>query len=132
MEYLSSEIHLKIWYDPRVNCVWAEWNGYVGDLLLRDGMNKLLGLLYVQQPANILLDWSDFHTMTLNDQRWVNEEWFPRLLRIGVQKIAVILSSHILAQRPNLMPSQYESSEVAYFSVVQEAVWWFEGIDIGF
>ena len=121
------EKFLQIYYDETVPCVTMQWKDFATSEEFKIGLNKGLDLLMEQNTENWLADLRKMDVIDPDDEKWSNEDWFPRALAGGVKKMALIPSVDIF----NNMSVESIMNEVAgtglvvhYFDNVEEAKTW--------
>lgn len=118
---------LEISFDEKIPCVIMEWKEYATSEEFREGLDKGLELLKKQNTGNWLADLRKMDVIDPDDEKWSNEDWFPRALQEGVKKMALIPSEDVF----NAMSVENIMNEVSgtglvihYFDKVEEAKNW--------
>ena len=78
------EKFLQIYYDETVPCVTMQWKDFATSEEFKIGLNKGLDLLMEQNTENWLADLRKMDVIDPDDEKWSNEDWFPRALAGGV------------------------------------------------
>lgn len=88
--YRTSFLHLN--HDPAGATLETEWLGFVNSEQLRSSLTEALRLARQLRirgwVANNLL----LRTIRPTDQDWINQVWFPEFAKLGVERMAVIVS----------------------------------------
>ena len=95
---LFQEKHLTIHHDKDVNCIHMQWTGFASTQKYKDGMNTGLEKVEEKQVTRWLADMVNMAAITPDDQKWTNEDWFPRMLEAGIRISAVVTSKDIFNQ----------------------------------
>jgi hypothetical protein len=64
----------------------------------RKAVNQGLDLLIEQKGCKWLADLSKMEVIAQEDQRWLDEEWFPRAAQAGVKYIAMVRPEKVISQ----------------------------------
>ena len=83
---------LNLHHDPAGATLETEWLGFVNSEQLRSSLTEALRLARQLRikgwVANNLL----LRTIRPADQDWINQVWFPEFAKLGVERMAVIIS----------------------------------------
>ena len=85
----STEIY-NIYFDPDINSVVMEWNGYATSKQFKEGTELMLNTLIKNNCSKVLADIKDMKIIAMEDQQWLNEEFLPRATKFGFKAIAII------------------------------------------
>lgn len=85
-----NESYLTIHWDELYQCVWMEWKAFAKGENFRTGLNKGLELVIQKKTSRWLADTRNLKVVAQDDQRWTNEDWFPRALAAGVRSMAIV------------------------------------------
>jgi ferredoxin-NADP reductase len=88
METKTEAYH--IYFDPAINAVVMDWDGYATSRQFRQGTEVMLSLLIQHNTYKVLADTSDMMLIAGEDQQWLNEAFLPRAIRSGFKAIAII------------------------------------------
>ena len=97
MIYFESNF-LDISYDESINAVIMNWKSFTTFDELKQGLNKGLELLASKKARKWLGNVCKLGALGEDEQRWSNNDWFPRALAAGVKKMAVVVSTDIFNQ----------------------------------
>jgi hypothetical protein len=119
--------NLGIRWDEELESVFMEWTGFVQGEVFKQAVNQGLELLIAQKGCKWLADLSQMAVIAQEDQRWLDEEWFPRAAQAGVKYIAMIRPAKVLSQmsvrRVTGKTGDLEM-ETAYFDSLEKAKEW--------
>lgn len=114
-------------WDEQIGCSVAHWRGFAQSADYRQGLDKVLELLQAHKATKALADLRDQKPATEADQQWTNENWFPRAIAIGLNRMAVVIPKSQLANMAlTKIMSNVNDQEfnTAYFDDVEEAKKW--------
>jgi hypothetical protein len=95
---LFEEKYLTIHHDENINCIHMQWTGFAASQNYKNGMNTGLEKVKEKKVTKWLANMTDMAVITPDDQKWTNEDWFPRLLEAGIRTAAVVMSKDIFNQ----------------------------------
>ncbi len=95
---LFEEKYLTIQHDEDVNCIHMQWVGFATSQKYQHGMNTGLEKVKEKEVSRWLANMAEMGVITPEDQKWTNEDWFPRLLEAGIRTAAVVMSKDIFNQ----------------------------------
>lgn len=127
MIYFMNEPHLKIWWDESHEVARAEWHGFLQGQKLRDGLNRTIDFVKMKKATSYLVDLRDFKVITKEDQQWINEDWFPRMMATPLEKMAVIQPASVVAKMSyNQVINKFDNFAVGNFDNESAAVAWLQ------
>ena len=91
MIYFKEE-YVTICYDAKLKLVEVIWTGMVFSDQFRESMEMILDLLEDKQAESFLIDRKKMQRISLVDEAWRKEHWFPRFLRSTVKRSASVIS----------------------------------------
>lgn len=124
--------YLKIVFNEEIQSAEMHWKTFTTPQELKDGLNKGLELVEEKNISNWIADVSSLGVVGEEEQKWSNENWFPRALKEGIKRMAVIVSDDIFNQMSveeimqNVPQMNFTSK---YFSNVEEAREWIKSDD---
>ncbi len=83
----------RIYYNPIVPCVVMEWRGYATSKEFRTGTQSMLDLLIEKKASKVIADVKNMKLISMEDQKWVEDEFLPRALKAGFRVMALITSN---------------------------------------
>lgn len=123
---------LKIHWNEKINCVQMEWKKFVHGEGFRSGLNKGLELVNSRKTAKWLADLKHLRVISVADQEWSKNDWFPRAISNGIRHMAIVLPDDLFAKLSvNSIMTNVEISElfVRYFNDVNDAEQWLAAIN---
>ena len=121
------EPYLAIHWDATTRCVVMEWKRFARSKDFRLGLEKGLELVKKKATGKWLADMRNMGVLSQADQNWSNEDWFPRALAAGINRMALIVPSSTLSKMAvDAIMSKVEGTdlETAYFDDVEKAKKW--------
>lgn len=103
------------------------WKDFVHGDPFRLGLNKGLELIEEKNASLWLADLRKMQVLSLEDQDWSTNDWFPRAIKGGIRKMAIVLPESALAKMglKNIMNKVGGIEiETSYFSSIDEAEKW--------
>jgi len=97
MTYFDSSF-LSIEFNETLQIVIMRWKTITTSQELRTGLNKGLQLVNEKKLNLWFADVQKLGAIAEEDQKWSNEDWFPRAIGAGIKKMAVIVSSDVFNQ----------------------------------
>ena len=95
---LFEEKYLTIHHNEDVECIHMQWRGFATSEKYKHGMNTGLEKVKEKKVNKWLADMAEMGAIAPNDQKWTNEDWFPRLLGSGIDVAAVVMSKDVFNQ----------------------------------
>ncbi|WP_207481451.1 hypothetical protein [Arenibaculum pallidiluteum] len=77
-------------FDPKVPCLTMSWNGYFTSQRFREANERVLDAVRQAAATKLLGDITNFTLIGAEDQRWLTENWIPRLIAAGVRHVALV------------------------------------------
>lgn len=105
--------YLTIEWDEKSQSVIMEWKGFVCGADFRDAVNKGLELLVEKRGAKWMADLTHMGVIAQEDQKWADEDWFPRAAGAGLRFMAMVRPERVLAQ----MSVRRATSKVGEFEI---------------
>jgi SpoIIAA-like len=90
--------HISIQFDSKTHSVIMEWKQFVRGDEFRSALDMGLNLLVQQGSSKWLADMRNMGVVAVDDQVWANIDWFPRAVKIGIRKMALVMPQSIVAQ----------------------------------
>ena len=79
-----------IYFDPKIDSVVMEWDGYSTSRQFREGTELMLNTLIQNKASKVLADIKDMVLIGIEDQSWLNTDFLPRAIRFGFKAIAIV------------------------------------------
>lgn len=122
-----NEDFLEIHYNDEDKYVLMKWKGFVHGDSFRLGLNKGLELIVMKKSSRWLADLRNMKVLSLEDQEWSSNNWFPRAIEGGIRKMAIVLPQSALGKMgvKNVMNKVGDIKiETSYFPTIEEAEKW--------
>ena len=122
-EYPFITIH----WDEEISAVIMEWTKYAISARFRRALNEGLDLLIAREAHRWLADLRGLGPVGPEDQKWSNEDWFPRAIAGGITCMALVVPISTLSKMSveTIMQKVDETKlAVHYFDSVEEARQW--------
>lgn len=125
-----------VWSHPNVSIhvmrdlpgVRLEWHGQATSGTYRHALEHALEVVIEQGARCWLGDVRDMGTVSREDEQWTVTEWFPRLWRCGIRRMAVLEAFKPSAQASvdRIMSAAFPvlDFEVAHFTRLEDAMAW--------
>ena len=123
---------VRLLWDEGLKCVQIGWDGsYVSGPEYRATLLELLDLLAMRRGCRMLFDMRNLPVVSPEDQAWIQEEWMPRSLKVGLRYSAVVMPKSALS-RLTLRHIAKDASGIerqrAYFETLEEARAWLKSM----
>jgi hypothetical protein len=131
MIHFFNERYLTIFWDAEINAVRMEWKEFVDGPSFRTGLDAGLALIVEKRSGKWLADLRRLGPVTLEDQRWSNEEWFPRAIGAGLRYMALVSPRKVVAQmsvRTIMSKVMDRNLTTAHFDDIEEARNWLRNV----
>ena len=86
------EHYVTVQYDECHNLVEVEWHGMVISNYFRETLEMVLDLINEHQVENFLVNRQYMHRISLADEQWRKEDWYPRFLESSIKRSASVIS----------------------------------------
>jgi hypothetical protein len=83
-----------IYFDPELNSVVMEWDGYATSRQFRDGTELMLDTLISNNTHKVLADIRNMTLIGMEDQHWLEHAFLPRAIGSGFRAIAILRPKH--------------------------------------
>ena len=93
-----SEPWLTVHWDDSCDAVWLEWKSYVEGDPARQGLDRGLDLLRRKRTTRWLADVRLLGPVRQVDQKWINQDWFPRAITAGLRCMATVMPKSSVAR----------------------------------
>jgi len=84
--------YLLLHHDPISNVLETEWQDFVNSDQLRVSLTEVLRLARQHRIRGYIANNTLLRTIRPADQDWINEQWFPEFAKLGVQRLAIVVS----------------------------------------
>ena len=96
MPVIYTTSYLLLHHDPVGATLETEWLDFVNSEQLRTSLNEALRLGRLHRVKGWIGNNTRMRTIRPADQDWMNHEWFPEFSKLGVQRLAVVMSQDAL------------------------------------
>ena len=100
LDHVYEDDLLKLFWDTRAGHHVAEWSGRADGQKLRSAAYACVNASRAKPASSWLADVSRAEPIAPVDQTWLVEDFYPRLARNGVRKVAFVMAASALAQVP--------------------------------
>ena len=91
--------YLTIMWDEETRSVISQWHGGHVGRNIKEGLDSALEEYKTHLPgAQWIGDTTDIGVIGLEEQEWINTDWFPRFLATGVQFMGVVQPKSAVAR----------------------------------
>ncbi len=87
------EHYVTVEYDESLKLVEVEWHGLVLSHHYRETLEMVLDLIEEMKLENFLVNRQNMHRIRLSDERWRQEDWYPRFLKSSIKRSASVISN---------------------------------------
>lgn len=127
MNYYYDKKFCKIYFDEESNSVVLQWIGFAESDQFREACNQSLELLKEKKTKFMIADNTDAKIVSVEDQKWMIDDWFVQAYDAGYRGSAVILAKNVyreLALTNIINHLDKEKFVVKYFEHLSEAKQW--------
>lgn len=121
---------LKLSYDTDLSAVIMEWTGFSNKEQFREANEAVLQLLKNTSAKKILADVRHMKIISLQDQQWLYQEWFPRVTKAGLAYAAIVESEDFFNRLTvdNIVQKVNDQLTVKYFDTLLGARFWLKSL----
>lgn len=83
-----------IYYKEEDALIFMDWDGYATSEQFRAGSELMLRLVQEHNVSKVLADTKDMVLISQEDQKWVVNEIFPKLIDAGCKTMALVSPHH--------------------------------------
>ena len=84
--------HLSIFYDSETRMVRLKWKGFANSTQLREGLEAGLEIVKKEKALLWLSDLKQMQSISADDEEWIIQSWFPKIVLTGLKKMAMVTS----------------------------------------
>jgi len=95
MELYYDEPWCKVYYLDDLACVHLDWHGFAEDVEFQEACYVALDLLKERKLSKMIADNTDAKVVSIANQNWLNEVWFPKAYKEGYRTSAVVVSKDL-------------------------------------
>ncbi|QMU31300.1 hypothetical protein [Adhaeribacter radiodurans] len=123
-----SENFLHIDWDEEYDIIYLEWHYYPGSEKYRESLELALNLARRKNVRYGIANVNQIINLMPDDLTWLIDTWFPGLLTLSIQKIAIILPSdafeELVAVYLNKLSISVLPFEIEFFDHPYQAYGW--------
>lgn len=112
------------------NAIVLHWHENPTSAELKFALNTARDFVKVNNVTNWVANTAKLGVVSDEDQEWVNNEWFPTLLKAGIKNMAIVVAQNIFGQMSieEIMGTLNAETgfESRYFNNLEEAITWIE------
>ncbi|MDP1834987.1 MAG: hypothetical protein Q8K75_03565 [Chlamydiales bacterium] len=130
MKYFESKYVTVSWQESQ-QCIHTVWHGYVPSAEFRKGLLKGIELGIKVHAKRWLSDLRDMHIISIEDQKWIETTFYPRMLLVGIRKLAFLkptLPVTLMSVQRVIKKYDNKRLETAFFAEAGQAYAWFGGM----
>lgn len=122
--------YLNIHHEPEHCSLELEWRTYTRSEELRIGFRTGIHLAQQHRVRAWIANMTSMQTIWSEDQEWIKVEWLPRLRPLGIEFLAIVISTNALNRQAvhDIMVAGKKDghvlAETMYFSSAQDAREW--------
>ncbi|MEO6540570.1 MAG: STAS/SEC14 domain-containing protein [Ferruginibacter sp.] len=120
-----------IYFDPEINAVVMEWDGYATSNQFKEGTELMLNTLIKNNCIKVLADIKDMVLIGMEDQQWLDQHFLPRAIEFGFKALAIIKPEHYfnkVAVESISYKVDKDKLAINFFDNVEEAKAWLRSI----
>lgn len=114
-------------YDPDLDAVTMEWNGYATSEQFRTGTELMLKTMQEHHASKVAGNITDFVLIGMEDQKWMLKEFLPQAIAQGFRKCALTIPMHYfnkVAVESIINGINSEGFEIRLFENFEDAKAW--------
>ena len=116
-------------YNKEGNFITARFKGFIRFEDFKDICNESLRLMVQKKCHKILTDNSKLMKMPKENEEWIQREWFPKAIELGLQQLAFVISEgghgeQSTKEANKQVETQMLPIELRYFDSADEAKKW--------
>jgi len=113
--------------DKASEIILMQWHGYATSSQFRAICESMLQLMKEHNIWRVLADTTHMKMISMEDQKWLDNEWLPRAIAAGYEKCAIIVSPDYFTRvTVDSVVSKIDQNqlEIRYFDDVSAAREW--------
>lgn len=117
---------LRIYYNEKANCIITRSIGFVYDTELKTFLNKIIFFLKEKNTNKLIVDLTYRQTYTIEDQEWIDKDWFPRALQAGLTYFGYVMPDDLFMQlsADEILVKRKGTVDVIPFGNLDKAIEW--------
>jgi len=125
---LLEETFLLMTHSPSEQLIHLEWRGHSRSDNYRRGLDLALDFVRRNNVHRWLADLRNMTAILQADEKWAQEEWFPKIFGTRLEKMAILPSSDYFnqtsVQRIITAVNGPSTFQIAWFPATHEAITW--------
>ncbi len=120
-----------VWFDAERNLVHHQFHRFIAGAAFREVLTKGLETFEKESATKWLSDDRENSALPLDDEKWAQTEWFPRMVKAGWKYWAIVLPQKIVGQLNMNRHGKFFADQgltVNYFTDPEAALRWLEGL----
>lgn len=120
-----------IYFDPEINAVVMEWDGYATSQQFKEGTELMLETLVKNNTHKVLADIKDMVLIGMDDQHWLENSFIPRAIQAGFRAIAMVRPDYYfnkVAVESVSYKVDQDQLRINFFDNAAEAREWLAGV----
>ncbi len=89
-------------WDGGTDAATVQWKRAADGDVFKEGMDKGLGLATKKRAQRLVADQSILGTLSQEDESWMIKDWMPRLAKVGVTRLAIVISKKNYRELPKV------------------------------
>lgn len=117
---------LRIYYNEKANCIITRSIGFVYDTELKTFLDKIIIFLKEKNTNKLIVDLTYRQTYTIEDQEWIDKDWFPRALQAGLTYFGYVMPDDLFMQlsADEILVKRKGTVDVIPFGNLDKAIEW--------
>lgn len=125
MDDRAETVGVTVSWDAPSHAVLIRIYGYVEGETLRSPCNKAIEIMISMRSSRLITDSREMKALRQEDQRWVDDDWRPRVRVAGLRRNAILLPKSVVAKLTvTAIVKKFDAVQFAYFSELDEARKW--------
>jgi hypothetical protein len=112
-------------YDPTSKAVTGTFKGFLEMAQHQAIGNEMLKEAGDKKSSKLIVDTSELSVIRKDTQQWIEEDWFPRAVKIGIKYMAFVVSKDALGKMSTKTVNQKAGPiEIQYVDSIISAKSW--------
>lgn len=125
MDDRAETVGVTVSWDAPSHAVLIRIYGYVEGETLRSPCNKAIEIMISMRSSRLITDSREMKALRQEDQRWVDDDWRPRVRVAGLRRNAILLPKSVVAKLTvTAIVKKFDAVQFGYFSELDEARRW--------
>lgn len=119
----------KIYYDDEYDCIVMNWTGYATSKQFREGTELMHEKLIQHKCTKVLADIKEMFLIGREDQKWLEVNFVPRVIRSGMKTLVIVNSIHYFNKVAiETITSKVDKNhlDIQFFNETSEALLWLQ------